>query len=88
MSVLPGNREGFGGTDMKILSQRQGRSAPAIGECDVCQRPVRLEYFTNSCECGADYNTFGQRLAPREQWGHETGEHWTDLLHLDGEGDE
>lgn len=24
--------------------------------------------------CGADYNSSGQRLAPRAQWGEETGE--------------
>ena len=37
--------------------------------------------LTNTCRaCGADYNGFGQRLAPREQWGEETGEHWSDLM--------
>ena len=37
--------------------------------------------FTNTCAaCGTDYNTAGQRLAPREQWGEETGEHWTECL--------
>lgn len=25
-------------------------------------------------KCGADYNSAGQRLAPRSQWGEETGE--------------
>jgi len=53
---------------------------PAVGECEVCQREVQLVSGTNTCECGADYNTFGQRLAPREQWGHETGEHWSDCV--------
>lgn len=51
---------------------------PAILECD-CGCEVRLERFTNTCDkCNADYNTAGQRLAPREQWGEETGEHWTE----------
>lgn len=28
-----------------------------------------------SCDkCGRDYNSSGQRLAPRSQWGEETGE--------------
>jgi hypothetical protein len=44
-------------------------------ECD-CGAEVDLGRFTNACdECGADYNNSGQRLAPREQWGEETGEH-------------
>jgi len=37
--------------------------------------------FTNTCStCDADYNSSGQRLAPRAQWGEETGEHWSDCL--------
>lgn len=26
------------------------------------------------CSCGREYNSGGQLLAPREQWGEETGE--------------
>jgi hypothetical protein len=48
---------------------------PAVLECD-CGEHIRLQDFTNTCDnCGADYNLFGQLLAPREQWGCETGEH-------------
>ena len=51
---------------------------PAILRCD-CGAKVELADFTNTCDrCGADYNFAGQRLAPREQWGEETGEHWTE----------
>jgi hypothetical protein len=50
----------------------------AVGECDLCKRDVYLDSFTNTCDCGADYNMSGQRLAPREQWGEETGEHWSE----------
>ena len=33
-----------------------------------------------SCDkCGADYNSGGQRLADRSQWGEETGEHPADV---------
>jgi hypothetical protein len=53
---------------------------PAVGECEVCRREVILDRATCACECGADYNAMGQRLAPREQWGHETGEHWSDCV--------
>jgi len=38
--------------------------------------------FTNTCSCGKDYNFSGDLLAPREQWGEETGEHWTDIIRI------
>jgi hypothetical protein len=51
---------------------------PAIGKCH-CGNEVYLEHFTNTCDkCGRDYNMSGQELAPREQWGEETGEHWSE----------
>jgi hypothetical protein len=53
---------------------------PCIGKCDACDEQVYLTHFTNTCDCGADYNMSGQRLAPREQWGEETGEHWSDCI--------
>ena len=44
-----------------------------------CGHWMTCDAFTVTCDhCGADYNMSGQRLAPREQWGEETGEHWTD----------
>ncbi len=51
----------------------------AIGECVHCSKHVSLSGFTNTCECGADYNSSGQLLAPREQWGEETGESLSDI---------
>ena len=57
---------------------------PALGECEVCGREVILDRFTNTFECGADYNGSGQLLAPREQWGEETGESLADILGVDG----
>jgi len=52
---------------------------PAIGRCDCGEEIVLHSRMTNTCNaCGADYNWNGTRLAPREQWGEETGEHWTD----------
>lgn len=54
----------------------------AIGLCD-CGNEVVLDGFTCTCEkCGADYNQSGQRLAPREQWGEETGEYLADILRI------
>ena len=56
---------------------------PAVGRC-ACGHTVSLERsWINSCQgCGRDYNGSGQELAPREQWGEETGEHWTDIVNL------
>ena len=49
-------------------------------ECD-CGDEVECHVFTNTCDnCGADYNSWGQLLAPRMQWGEETGEHWSECL--------
>src|ERR1019366_4380092 len=56
---------------------------PAVGECGGCSREVVLGGFTNTCDCGADYNGSGQLLAPREQWGEETGESLGDILNVD-----
>lgn len=54
----------------------------AVGRCESCGREVELAHFTNTCECGADYNSCGQRLGPREFWGEETGEHLSDILRI------
>jgi len=55
---------------------------PAIGECNSCGNHVELRGFTNTCDCGADYNMSGQELAPRSQWGEETGELLADILSI------
>lgn len=49
--------------------------------CD-CGREVLCDRFTNTCDCGADYNFAGQRLADRSQWGEETGESLSDILRI------
>lgn len=48
-----------------------------------CGEEVLCRLFTNSCECGRDYNMSGQMLAPRDQWGEETGESVSDILMVD-----
>lgn len=51
---------------------------PSIGLCS-CGEEVYLDSFTNTCDkCERDYNIQGQELAPRSQWGEETGEHWSE----------
>ena len=55
---------------------------PAIAKCD-CGHEIELAAFTNTCEvCGADYNISGQHLAPREQWGWDTGETLDEILNI------
>lgn len=56
---------------------------PAVGECNHCKRHVTLHGFTNTCECGADYNMSGQELSPRENWGEETSESLSDILNAE-----
>ena len=53
-----------------------GEHGNSIGTVVICCRK-RLECtgFTTTCpKCQADYNWNGSRLAPRSQWGEETGE--------------
>lgn len=64
-----------GGVEHRTYYHRQQR----LGKCD-CGRIVELDRFTCPCECGRDYNSSGQLLAPREQWGEETGECWADII--------
>lgn len=59
---------------------------PKVITCD-CGREVDCSGFTNNCECGADYNWNGTRLASRSQWGEETGETAADIMNCDLESD-
>ena len=59
-----------------------GYVEPAVLRCD-CGHNLQLYAFTNTCErCGRDYNSSGQGLAPRSQWGEETGESLGDILRI------
>jgi len=58
-----------------------GRTRAAIM---CCGEELVCKHFTNTCPCcGTDYNMSGQQLAPREQWGEETGESVSDILMID-----
>lgn len=61
--------------------RRDGKHAVRIIRCE-CGKVLETPGFTNTCDCGADYNWAGQRLAPRDQWGEETGEHPADILRI------
>jgi hypothetical protein len=63
-----------------VVAHKTRWTQHAIGRC-ACGEAVELSAFTNTCsQCGRDYNMSGQELAPRSQWGEETGEHWADIL--------
>jgi hypothetical protein len=73
-ACLAGNLDGREITPEGVVTSTSHYTAPAEGKCDECRALVSLSGFTNTCECGAEYNMSGQRLAPRSQWGEETGE--------------
>lgn len=51
------------------------------GVITCCGDELILRNFTNTCgHCSADYDQSGDRLAPREQWGEETDEHWSECV--------
>jgi len=53
---------------------------PATMKC-VCGEIVYMDnVMTNTCgKCARDYSIGGSLLAPREQWGEETGESYSDI---------
>ena len=60
---------------MKIIGQTGNRNdRDAVGECDDCGKEVRLyrEGLVNTCECGANYNLFGQRLKDNPDYWSDT----------------
>lgn len=70
--------------DRGVVAHPYRYREPAVGRC-VCGSTVSLGHFTNPCECGRDYNSAGQLLAPRSQWGEETGESVSDILMADSD---
>lgn len=67
-----------------ILERTRSFNEPGSIKC-VCGEEVWLgNIMTNTCEkCGRDYNIGGQLLAPRYQWGEETGETLSEILASD-----
>ena len=76
---------------MKIL--KEAERCPETGrrltyrviQCGHCKKgEIELSSgWANSCPvCETEYNGSGQMLAPRSQWGEETGEHPADLSRL------
>ena len=66
-------------SDRYFVEQEDGDAT--ITEVKCCGQWLRCDLFTNTCEtCDADYNMSGDRLAPRAQWGEETGEQYSDIV--------
>lgn len=78
LACLNGEVAGVKVERQPIRKHERDYRVPAVGECNHCGAEVVLGGFTNTCDCGVDYNSAGQELASREQWGEETGEHWTE----------
>jgi hypothetical protein len=59
------------------------REDPKVIDCVKCNAKVELtHHFINTCpNCGQDYDGSGNSLAPRINWGEETGENWTDIVY-------
>lgn len=65
-----------------IVGRSFRKKIPASGKCS-CGMTIELPRFTNTCSCGKDYNSSGQELGPRENWGAETSEHLSDILRIE-----
>lgn len=56
-----------------VDSHEERRTTPAVIRCQ-CGKPLTLCDSETVCNCGREFNLCGQLLAPRSQWGEETGE--------------
>lgn len=63
----------------RVVRHERTVREPAEGRCDCGRCVVLDDSWINSCDCGREYNGSGQELAPRAQWGEETGEHPADV---------
>lgn len=68
----------------KLRRISYGKGQRWVVRC-ACGTEVFCTQFTNTCEtCHSDYGMSGDPLAPRSQWGEETGEQPSDCVgHFD-----
>lgn len=57
-----------------IRSWTSERTIPGEMECDCGKKLQIWDWRDLHCPCGRSYNSAGSLLAPRSQWGEETGE--------------
>ena len=57
---------------MVIITERdRDKGIDAVGEFEDCGECVTLQILVNTCDCGANYNLFGQRQI-------ENPDYWSD----------
>jgi hypothetical protein len=79
---LTGEVNGWRVQSPRFNSWVQRYTIPALMRCE-CRHKLELYAFTNTCEkCGRDYDTGGSLLAPRSQWGDDTGESLGEILDI------
>jgi len=67
--------------DKGITESKRTWTDPAEWVC--CHTPFVCDSFTNTCpDCGTNYNSAGQQLAPSVFWGEETGEFPEDIRRI------
>lgn len=60
--------------DPNPTQRNPDRTAPVV-KCGCGAEVFCGDSWANSCDnCGTEFNGSGQTLAPRAQWGEETGE--------------
>ncbi len=75
---LDGLRSGaIRATPLTIEARQERVEVCAVVQCDCGRKVTLCSGWANECDCGAEYNGSGQLLAPRAQWGEETGEQGT-----------
>jgi hypothetical protein len=83
-ACITGTVDGRKVVDRGIRRNEHRYWEPGMLRCQCGAEVVIDMLMTNTCErCGRDYNSFGQLLAPREQWGWDTGETLGEILMSD-----
>ncbi len=74
---------------VKIFHDQWTYNHPRVIRCTCGEEVVLYNHFTNTCDkCDRDFDGYGHGLAPRPQWGEETGEHYTDIVNMRGPWDD
>lgn len=64
-------------TPLTVESHEERQTVAAVMRCDCGAKFTLNDSWATGCDCGREYNGSGQLLAPRSQWGEETGEEGT-----------
>lgn len=79
------------GTDgikfVEVAEYRNRYREPMVIKC-YCGQELEVPEFTNKCDCGRFYNSFGQELCHPSNWGEDTGERFSDEGQYIGGGED